>query len=27
MNYIGRFIADKRRINMNNPKIVGYIYY
>lgn len=27
MNYIWRFIADRRRISMDNPKIVGYIYY
>ncbi len=27
MNYIWRFIADKRRVDINNPKIIGYIYY
>ncbi len=27
MNYIWRFIADKRRVSIDNPKIIWYIYY
>jgi hypothetical protein len=27
MNYVGRFIADKRWVNINDPKIIWYIYY
>jgi hypothetical protein len=26
MNYAGRFIVTQRIDNINNPKIVGYIY-